>query len=99
MVDPTDKVTPTLPGIEPLPPMALEEMTQAARREALQFMGPKERPRCGSCRHVEVLQVPARLKGQPAEVERMRCSLAGFPVQAGAICSRHQATDKGAAKC
>ena len=89
MRDPADLVTATLPGVESLPPIPFDQLPQAARREAMQFQGPKERPRCGACKHVEVVSncfVPGGLRP-----ERMRCKLGDFPVQAGAVCARYEA--------
>lgn len=83
MRDPSDLMTAELPEIEPLPPTPLDQLPQAARREALQFQGPKQRPRCGACKHIDVFYLRP---DSPTEAERMRCKLADFPVQAGAIC-------------
>lgn len=83
MRDPADQVTAELPGVEPPPPIPLDQLRQAARREALQFQGPKQRPRCGACRHVEVFFIRP---DSPTEAERTRCKRWDFPVQAGAIC-------------
>lgn len=83
MRDPADLVTATLPGVEPLPPTPLDQLPQAARREALQFQGPKDRPRCGACRNVEVFYIRP---DSTTEAERVRCRKWNFPVQAGAIC-------------
>ena len=85
MRDATDQVTAEIPGLEPLAPLPPPAPSQADRRAAVVFLGPKERPRCGACRHVEVFYIRP---DSPTEAERTRCKLGDFPVQAGAICNQ-----------
>jgi len=75
-----DAGTAELPGLEPYTPPE-PRMTASDRRETMQYVGPKQRVRCASCRHAL-----DKARGQQVAVW---CTLGRFIVERGAWCIEH----------
>ena len=90
MIDASDIGTLALPGIPSAPPAPPK--TQALRREAMGFQGPRQRAGCQHCAHLTF-----DLLGSHHESERIRCGKGDFPVQRGAFCNDFVADDFAAA--
>lgn len=78
MIDATDNVTRTLPGV-PVAPPAPVRTTAAERMAAAGYEGPKDRWCCGNCTHSE--SVDWRDSG-------LRCTLLAADVRLGGCCRR-----------
>ena len=92
MIDVDDIDTFALPGIPPAPPAPPK--TQALRREAMGFQGPRQRVACQYCAHLTLELLGT---GSHHESERIRCGKGDFPVQRGAFCNDFVADDFAAA--
>ena len=90
MIDAADKMTAQLDGLEPLPPIPLEQRPQAERLALMHYTGPRDaaRPMCGNCQHASLIHV---WPDSPAKAIRHRCSKGGFPVQRGGLCMQFSA--------
>lgn len=60
--------------------------TNAERREAMNYQGPKERPCCRSCKHVETVE---HFPDTCTAFERHWCRVGGFRVMLGGVCREH----------
>lgn len=72
---PAERLQLELPEV-PAKPVKAPRTTQAVRIERMAYTGPKERPRCETCRHCELHDV----------AHLIRCELGDFPVMRGGIC-------------
>lgn len=87
MRDTTDQATAELQGYPAYHYKAAERDNQGKRAAALGYQGPKERPRCETCQHVDIQVLnPDAMH----EREIRRCKLGAFQVMRGGICSKHR---------
>ena len=90
MIDVDDIETLALPSIPPAPP-APRRTSQALRREAMGFQGPRQRPACQYCTYLTLELLGT---GSYHEWERIRCGKGDFPVQRGALFNDFAAADR-----
>lgn len=62
--------------------------TNADRKRAMCYQGPKDRPCCRSCRHVETV---VHFENTAGSFERHWCRIGGFRVMLGGVCRDYQA--------
>jgi len=62
--------------------------TNADRKKAMAYQGPKERPCCRGCKHVETV---VHFENTAGSFERHWCRIGGFRVMLGGVCAQHQA--------
>jgi hypothetical protein len=73
---PAERLQLELPDV-PAAPVKAPRYTQAVRIERMGYRGPKERPRCETCKHCELSDV----------AHLIRCRLGDFPVMRGGFCN------------
>lgn len=87
MRDAKDKTTAELPDLPAYQYKKAERDNQAKRAAALGYKGPKERPRCEICAHVDIQVLnPDAMH----EREIRRCKLGSFQVMRGGFCLKYR---------
>ena len=85
MRDSTDQATAELPTLGGYQYKRSDKDNQSKRAAALAYQGPKDRPRCETCKHVDI-----QILNPDAMHEReiRRCTLGRFQVMRGGICAK-----------